>query len=246
MLLEVVNSNHATSLLNVERVLIDASGTLRLLVHLANLKDVVETVERNLDDLIVHHLQEVTQGLDATLGNEIANLRGLLETTGRGVRNRPARLLLGLEVGILEDVDERRDDVRIDDGLDLLRGSSGNVGDRPASLLADTILGRGEKGEESRKGARSDHDLGLEVVARDDVANRAQSRRLNGCRGVHEEVNETPADTRLDDGLDLVVRTIREVRDRPASVNKDFVVKRVDQLGQDGESWRDLHGVLVH
>ena len=100
----------------------------------------------------------------------------------------------------------------------------------------------GEKGEESRKGARSDHDLGLEVVARDDVANRAQSRRLNGCRGVHEEVNKPSTNTRFDHSLDLVVRTIREIRDSPARVYQNFIVKRVNELREHGESWRDLEG----
>lgn len=240
MLLEVVDGDHATSLLDKESVLVDATWTLRLLVHLADLEDVVETIQRNLDDLVVHHLQQVAQGLDAALRNEVANLRRLLETTGSGVRDRPASLLLGLEVGSLEDVDERRDDVRVNDSLNLLGRAGRDVRDGPASLLPNAVLRRGEKGEKSGEGAGCDDNLGLEVVTSNDVANRPESRRLNGRRGVHKEVHETPADTRLDDGLNLIVRAIGKVRDCPASVNEDLVVERVYKLGQYGQCRRNL------
>ena len=106
MLLEVVDGDHATSLLDKESILVDATWTLRLLVHLADLEDVVEAIERDLDDLVVHHSQQIAKGLDASLGNEIADDRGLLQATGGRVRNSPACLLTGLEVGVSEDVDE--------------------------------------------------------------------------------------------------------------------------------------------
>jgi hypothetical protein len=56
-------------------------------------------------------LKEITHGLDASLGNEISDLVGFLETTGGSVRESPTCFLLGLEVGVLEDVDKRRNDV---------------------------------------------------------------------------------------------------------------------------------------
>jgi hypothetical protein len=56
---------------------------------------------------------------------------------------------------------------------------------------------------------------------------------------VHQEVNKTTADARLNDSLDLVVGAVRKVRDGPARINEDLVVKRVDELGEDGESGGD-------
>jgi hypothetical protein len=51
---------------------------------------------------------------------------------------------------------------------------------------------------------------------------------------MHQQLYETTRDTSLNDGLDLIVGSIRKVRDRPAGVNKNFVIQRVNQLGQDG------------
>jgi hypothetical protein len=57
---------------------------------------------------------------------------------------------------------------------------------------------------------------------------------------VHQELYETARDTGLDDSLDLVVGAIGEVGDSPAGIDEDFVVERVDKLGEDGESRLDL------
>lgn len=171
VVLQLVDREHAARLLDEVGILVHCTGPRGLLVHLANLQDVVETVKCDLNDLVVHHLQQVTQRLDAALGDEVADLAGLEQPAGRGVRDGPARFLLCLEVGVLEDVDQGWDDVCVDDGLDLMRGAGGDVGDGPARLLADRVLWRGEEREEGRKGARGDHDLGLKVVTSDDVAN---------------------------------------------------------------------------
>ena len=64
-----------------------------------------------LDDLVVHRLEEVTQWLDDTLRNHVPDLRRLGQSTRRCVRNCPACLLLGLEVGVLENVDKGRNDI---------------------------------------------------------------------------------------------------------------------------------------
>jgi hypothetical protein len=49
--LEVVDGEHASSLFDEEGVLVDA--VVLLLVGLTNLEDVLETVESDLDDLVV-------------------------------------------------------------------------------------------------------------------------------------------------------------------------------------------------
>lgn len=121
MVLEVVDSVHASSLLNELRVLVDRTRSSGLFVELSDLENVLETVEGDLDDLVVHRLEEVAQRLDATLGDEVPDLLRLLKTARGGVGKSPASLLLGLEIRGLKDVDERRDDVGVDDGLDLVR-----------------------------------------------------------------------------------------------------------------------------
>jgi hypothetical protein len=111
VVLKVVDGDHPSRLLDELGVLVDRTGAGGLLVNLADLEDVLKTVQRDLDDLVVHRLQEVAHGLDAPLADEIADLVRLLKTTRGGVGDGPARLLLSLEVGILEDVDERRNNV---------------------------------------------------------------------------------------------------------------------------------------
>lgn len=49
---------------------------------------------------------------------------------------------------------------------------------------------------------------------------------------MHEEIDETAANSGFDDGLNFVVRPVGEVRNGPASIDKDFVVKRVDEFCQ--------------
>ena len=146
VLLEVVNRVHASSLLDVNGVLVDGSGARGLLVHLADLQDVVQTIERNLNDLIVHHSQQIAERLDAPLGDEVADLRWLLQATRCRVRDSPARLLASLEVGVLKNIDKRRDDVGVNNGLNLWRRACSDVGNRPTCLLPDTLLRRGQEG----------------------------------------------------------------------------------------------------
>ena len=67
MLLEIVDGDHASRLLDEERILVDSARARPLLVHLSHLQDVVEAVQRDLDDLVVHHCEQVAQRLDAAL-----------------------------------------------------------------------------------------------------------------------------------------------------------------------------------
>lgn len=240
MLLEVVDSDHSTGLLNIQSVLVDSTRPTGVLIGLTDLENVVEAIEGDLNDLVVHHGQEIAEGLDASLGNEVPDDRGFLQSTRGSIGDGPARLLPGLEVGILEDVDERRNDVGINDSLDLRRGSGGDVGDGPAGLLANAVLGRREEGQESRESTGSNDNLRLEVIASNDISHGSECRGLNRSRRMHQEVDEAPADAGLNNSLDLIVGPVREVGNRPACVNEDLVIERVDQLGEDGESGGDL------
>lgn len=239
VVLAVVDLLHATAILDEQSKLVDRRLTgalLSLLVHVANLEDVLNTVQSNLDDLVVGASEKLAKGLDGTLLDEETDLVGLLKTTRSGVGDGPASLLAGLEVAVAEKVDERRKETVVDDRLDLNAVTSSDVGDGPASLLANAVLSRAEQRQEGRQSTAVNDELGLDIVTGHDVADGAESGGLNGGRSVHEQLYETAGNVGLDDGLDLVVGAIGEVGDGPASVNQDLVVKGVDELGKNGKS----------
>ena len=240
--LAVVDLLHTAALLNEESVAVDAlrAITSSLLVEVAHLENVLEAVERNLDDLVVGASKEVAEGLDAALVDQVSDLIRLLETARRSVANSPAGLLAGLQIAVGEEVDQRGDNVGVNDGLYLSRVASSDVGDGPAGLLANTVLVRAQKRQETRKSAAVDDDLSLNVISGNDVADRAEGRGLDRGRGVHEELDKAARDTGLDDSLDLVVGSIGEVADGPASVNQDFIVQRVYKLGKYGKRGSNL------
>lgn len=244
IVLALVDLLHAADLLDEESVAVNGLATSTtlagLLVHLADLEDVLKTIKGDLDDLVVGAGEEIAERLDAAALNKVADLSRLLQTTAGGVGDGPAGLLARLEVAVLEEVDQRRDDVSIDDSLDLGGVAGGDVGDGPAGLLADSILSGAQKRQQGRERAAVDDDLGLDVVTSHDVTNRTQGGGLDRGGSVHEQLYKTAGDASLNDGLNLVVGAIREVRDGPAGVDEDFVVERVYELGEHGEGRLDL------
>ena len=107
---------------------------------LARLEHVLDALERDRHEARVVAREQVAQRLDAPLLHEVLDLLG--RAAGRRVRDRPRRLLLDVELGRREELDERRDDVRLDHRLDLLARPRRDVRDRPARLLADALLRR--------------------------------------------------------------------------------------------------------
>ena len=247
VVLAVVNLFHAAAFFDEESVAVDgfASVISRLLVHFTHFKDILKTVESDLDNLVVRACKQVTQGLDAAHLNEESDLSRPLKTARGGVGDGPASLLSGLEVAVLKEVNERLDDVCIDDGLDLSRVAGSDVGDGPAGLFADTILSRAQKRQQSREGTAVDNDLSLDVIASDYVANGSKGGGLDGGGSVHQKLDEAARDTGLNNRLDLVVSAIRQVRNGPACVDEDFVVKGVHELCQDRKRGGNLDG-LAH
>lgn len=76
VVLKVVNRVHSSSFLDKESVLIDT--TVRLLICLSNLQDVLQSIERDLNNLVIGTLQQITEGFDATLRDEVTNLTRFL------------------------------------------------------------------------------------------------------------------------------------------------------------------------
>ena len=58
---------------------------------------------------------------------------------------------------------------------------------------------------------------------------------------MHEQLDKTTGNAGLDDCLNLVVGAVREIRNRPTSVDEDLVVKGVDELGKNRKSGEDLN-----
>lgn len=81
-MLQVVDSDHSSSLFDELSILIDSSRSSLLLVDLSDLQDVLQTIERDLNDLVVHRLEKVTHWLDAALRDEVSDLIRFLKPTG--------------------------------------------------------------------------------------------------------------------------------------------------------------------
>lgn len=243
IVLAVMNLLHAAALLNKEGVLVEVLSTVAssLLVEVTNLENVLKTVEGNLDDLVVGADEKIAQRLDTALTNEVANLLGLLQTTRSSVANGPASLLAGLEIAVLQEMDQGRDDISVNDGLDLRRVARSDVGNGPAGLLTNAVLGGAQERQEARQSTTVDDDLSLHIVASDNIANGAQSRSLDRGGSMEQELNESAGDASLDNSLNLFVGTIRKVRNRPASVDKDLIIERVNELRENRQSGRNLN-----
>ena len=124
------------------------------LVHLAELlgggEDVGEPVQDHTHGLVVLGGQQVTERLQNSLQQNTrcqpqselvpphlsTQVDDLLDIAATGeVGDSPGGLLLGLEVSLDEDINQRLQTARINHGLDLDRVAGGDVGDGPGALL---------------------------------------------------------------------------------------------------------------
>src|SRR3569833_1078151 len=107
VILAVVDLLHAAALLDEQGVAVDGVGALTssLLVEIADLQDVLQAIQRHLDDLVFGAGEQVAEGLDAALRDEVADLLRLLKTSRSGVADGPAGLLARLQVAIGQEVD---------------------------------------------------------------------------------------------------------------------------------------------
>ena len=199
-------------------------------------ENILQTFKRDSHHTDIRSGNQLTQRLNAALGDELGNLRG--STTGSGVSNSPGSFLTDIEFGVLHVEDQRVHNGGIQDGLDLCTVSSGNVGQSPAHLSLDALLVVSVKHElEGRETARGDGHLGLDFITSDDVTNHTESRGLNSTGLMVEETNSGLADTSLEDAVDLaLIITIRNVRESPASISNDIGIRTVEEVGQNRDS----------
>ena len=182
IVLTVVDFLHSTCFFDDERKMVHILvGRIlrRILVHLSNFEDVFQAIQCDLDDLVVGAGQKVTQGLDAPLSNEVADLFWFLKTSRSRIRNGPASLFAGLEIAIGEKMDERWNDTSVNDSLDLCGIASGDIRYGPTSLLPNPVFLRAQQSQQGRQCTTVDNDLRLQVVTGNDVTNGSKSGRLN-------------------------------------------------------------------
>mmetsp|Transcript_10968 Transcript_10968/g.33402 ORF Transcript_10968/g.33402 Transcript_10968/m.33402 type:complete len:597 (+) Transcript_10968:94-1884(+) len=238
--LQLLDLLEAVGLPDVPRHLV-VPGAVLLRVHLAHLENVLEALYGHANDLRVAHGEQLAERRDAALLHEVAHL--LRRAPRRRVADGPGRLLADVELGVLQQMHERRDDVGRDDLLDLLLRPRRDVADGPARLLADALLGRPEQGQQVWERPQIDDDLRLQIVARHDIPHGAQRRRLHRKARVHQQLHEAPRHPRLDDALDALVRAVAEVRSGPARVRKHLLVEGVDELRERRQ--RNAHEVEI-
>ena len=57
---------------------------------------------------------------------------------------------------------------------------------------------------------------------------------------MHQQIHQSAAHTRLNHGLNFFIRTVRQIRYRPARIDENFVIHGVYKLGESWESWGDV------
>ena len=175
VLLQVFNLAETFSFADKDGHLIRCASLLGF--FLPDLENVFDAFESNGNNLGVDDRQEVAKRTDASLLHQEFDL--LRISTGCGVGNGPGSFLANIEFGIAKKLNQRRNNVVLDDALNLLLVSGGDVRDGPTGFLANALFRAGEECEQARQGIVVDDKLCLQVIARDNVSDRTESGRLN-------------------------------------------------------------------
>ena len=94
----------------------------------------------------------------------------LLDGSSTGqVGHGPGGLLLGLEVSLDEDIDQRLETSCVNDHLNLLVIARGDVGDGPGAIFGNILLGMLQKLGKDRDSLMLENSVSLRVVACHDV-----------------------------------------------------------------------------
>eukprot|EP00051_Salpingoeca_urceolata_P032286 m.15074 g.15074 ORF g.15074 m.15074 type:complete len:440 (+) comp4952_c0_seq1:684-2003(+) len=218
--LQKLDAFQTATLFNVVGVLV--GGALQSGICFTNFENVFQRVQRYLKNLGVLHVEQIAQRLDAPALHQVPKL--FWGASAGGVADCPRGLLAGLEQAVFQNVDERGNEVGLNDLLDLLLAASSHIGNGPARLLFDALLWAGQQGAQVVQCRAVEHNLCLGVIASDNVANGAQGRRHHAVVAVQQELDQAADDASVNHGLNLFVGPIRKVRQRPARVCQDFLV----------------------
>jgi hypothetical protein len=79
------------------------------------------------------------------LANQVPDLLGFRKATARSIANGPASFFLGFKFAVLQQMDERGDEVRVNDRLNLIAITGCDIGYRPTGFLSNGFLRAREK-----------------------------------------------------------------------------------------------------
>ncbi len=113
------------------------------------------------------------------LANQITDLLRLRKTPTGSIADSPASFFLRFEFAVLEQMNQRRDKIGINNRLNLIEVTGCDIGYRPAGLFSNGFLRAREKAQQCRKSTAIDDNLSLNVIPSDNVAYRPKSRSLN-------------------------------------------------------------------
>lgn len=106
---------------------------------------------------------------------QIFNL--LNSPAARRIRYCPGHFFARLKLGFHTNLNEGREDIGIDDRLNLFTISGRDIRNGPRSLFANRFLFRTEESKYARQSIAVEDDLGLCVVTGDNIADCSQGRR---------------------------------------------------------------------
>ena len=204
---------------------------------LSELQNVLKTIQTDRDGGRVEATEKRNKERHHVLFDKVEDL--VRATARRGIGKSPSSLLLDLKlrVGGVHQTNNKRDDSRINNHLNLLFATGSDVGDTPASLLPHGLVGIMEQllQEFQSQGALQD-SLGLSLVTSHNVSNHTKSGGLNGGGFVVQQLNNPGNDGGLlYNSLNAIVGSVSQIRKSPAHIGQNFVIRSVQESAQHAD-----------
>ena len=136
------------------------------ITHLENVKESIKHDHEHLGVREVHESNAVGNDSHLHQQNDLVS-----RSTAGVVRNSPCSFLLSARFTLFQDIEERREDAGINDGLDLVLVAGCDVADSPGSFLNNVGLLVGEEGGENFQGAGLDNHVSLQTGNRNELEN---------------------------------------------------------------------------
>ena len=88
----------------------------------------------------MHPFHQPMPAVREYLTNKVSDLLGFCKTSTSGIADRPTSFFFSFELAMLKQVNKRRNEIRVDDRLDLIAIAGCDVRYRPASFFSDSLL----------------------------------------------------------------------------------------------------------
>ena len=106
----------------------------------AHLENVLQALQSHGDDADIGAVKQIAQRLDAACSDQVLDL--IMRPAARGIADGPSTLFSNVKFSCGKEVDQRRDDVVLNDGLHRTRATSGSEQVYRVSLLCPANLCR--------------------------------------------------------------------------------------------------------